>query len=148
MSRKMWGLTALLLLTAVSGCGLRDRPLLGRFRARAQTPDCQDYARNGNGYGAPVGGAYFGVPSALPCSMPSNEGYPMTTVPGGIIQPGTPEMMMPQPLPGNAVPPLQTLPPGTTPPGSAAPKPADPSADPTSLRKGTGLATSKPAGNP
>lgn len=139
MTRRTVMLAALLTLIFVSGCGWRDRPrLLGRWRDR--TPDCTDYAPYARGYGLPPNGQYFGAAPAMPCSM--GEGLPIMTVPGGITAPGG-EVIMPQPLPNGMMPPLQ--PPGTvTPPGSAPPKPADPSADPSGLRKPNGLTNAKP----
>jgi hypothetical protein len=70
-------------------------------------------------------------------------------MPGGMpgMMPGGQDFM-PQPLPNGGFPimppPGQVMPPGNgTVPGPATPRPADPS-DPTSARKGNGIATSKP----
>jgi hypothetical protein len=140
MVRKAFAVAGLLILiSVVPGCGPRDRPgLLSRFRARSAMPDCPAY---GNGNEAMVmDPGMYGQPVGMPCCAPGHGGMPFTAVPGSIIQ-GTPEMM-PMPIPGNAIPPLNPTP-GITPPGSATPRPADPSADPTGFRKGTAVPASK-----
>jgi hypothetical protein len=121
---------AVLAMTFVSGCGLRDRPLLSR-RERGCQPECPCPTYM-NGYGM----------EAMPCSMPGG-GCPCSTMPGavmpGAVMPGggVPEFM-PQPMPGNLIPPGGN---GGA-PGSAAPKAADPS-DGMSLRKTNGVPGTK-----
>jgi hypothetical protein len=129
MVRKTSGVVLLLVfMGVVAGCGPRERPgLLARFRARSAMPDCPPYCSEG----LVMDSGACGQAPGIPCCAPTNGGMPIRIVPGTVI-PGTPETM---PLPGNGVPPLNPQP-GVAPPGSAPPRPADPSADPTGLRKG------------
>lgn len=137
MFRKSWVIGGLLIATALaSGCGLRNRPLFDRNRARGSMPDqCP------NNY--PYYGGFEGQPMGIPCATPAAP-CPCGPIPGGVV----PGAMMPgdmELLPGTGLPPLQMQPPiAPAQPGNATPMPAGPSdGSTTGIRKAPGTAKPK-----
>jgi hypothetical protein len=142
MNRNTWRLAGVALaLTLVSGCCNPDRPgLFARIRERRMANEqakCVPCAQNRE---IPVIDAgVVGAPI-----VPSGDGRcPCQGRPGPMIE-GSPELIMPQRTPDNAIPVPSRPTPGAMPPGNATPNPAGPSGEQTGLRKGASPPVTKP----